>query len=163
MLALGWVVLTLGIGCYSIPDRQTVAPLRITEIVQEGDAARRASVQLTLRGLDFDIDGRPARAEGRYLRAVQVDPNNPYVFLARARHEADGTDPLAALPFLDKTTALLWAEGDDPRVEAHLDGLRGQALHASGEYERARPYLERAATLAPSVWSDGRLDAEELR
>jgi hypothetical protein len=154
----------LGVGCASsVGDRSGVPPLRITDIADEGDAARRASVQLTLRGLDFDIDGRPAQAEGQYLRAVQVDPNNPYAFLAMARHEADGTAPRDALPFLDRTTALLWSQGDDPRVVAHLDGLRGQALHASGEYERARPYLMRAATMAPHVWSDGRLDAEELR
>jgi tetratricopeptide (TPR) repeat protein len=163
---LMFAVCTLASGCrHSIPRsvEPTVPPLRITEIAGEGDAARRASVQLTLRGLDFDIEGRSNQAAGQYLRALQVDPNNPYAFLAVARHEADGLDPQSALPYLDKSAALMWAQGEDPRVEAHLEGLRGQALQASGEYERARPYLERAATLAPHVWSDGRLEADELR
>jgi tetratricopeptide (TPR) repeat protein len=147
----------------SVRFEDSVPALRIGELAGQGDAARRASIQLTLRGLDYDVDGRTNQAAGQYLRALQVDATNPYAFLAVARQEADGLQPMKALPFLDKSSALVAAQGEDPRVEAHLEGIRGQALHASGEYERARPYLERAALLAPDVWSDGRLDAEELR
>jgi tetratricopeptide (TPR) repeat protein len=147
----------------SIPKPPAALALRLTEIAQEGDAARRASIQLTLAGLDADIDGRPNRAMGQYLRAIQVDPNNPYAYLAIARQHASGTDPAAALPFLDKSSALLAAHGDDPRVEAHLRGLRGQSLHAAGNVHAALPYLAEAQQLAPNVWNDGRLEARELR
>ena len=132
-------------------------------MLHEGDPVRRASLQLTLSGLDSDVDALPNQAMGNYLRAIQVDPNNPYAYLAVARHRAAGTDPLSALPFLDKSIALLASQGGDPRVDAHLEGIRGQALHANGDFEPARAHLERARHLGPHVWSDGWLSAEELR
>ena len=33
----------------------------------------------------------------------------------------------------------------------------------SGDFDEAIPYLAEARRLAPQVWSDGRLEAEELR
>lgn len=155
----------ISLGCaYRTAAPAYPPPLRISEVVDQGDAARRASSQLTLQGLDADAEGLPNQAMGHYLRAIQVDPNNPYAYLAIARHRAAGTDPIASLPFLDKSIALFSVEvgGQDPRVAAHLEGLRGQALHASGEFELARVHLERARAIAPSVWSDGWLSAQEL-
>ena len=94
----------------------------------------------------------------------QVDPDNPYAYLAIARHRVEGRDPSSALPFVDKSQALLAARGAlTPGAEAHLAGLRGSALLAVGERERALALLEQARTLEPRVWSDGRLDAQELR
>jgi len=46
---------------------------------------------------------------------------------------------------------------------SHLDGLRGAALLASRRRTEALPLLERARSLAPEAWSDGQLDADELR
>jgi len=42
-------------------------------------------------------------------------------------------------------------------------GLRGAALRARGDTRGASELLGRASELAPSVWGDGQLSAEELR
>lgn len=139
-------------------------PFRLSDVAEEGDAARRASMRLVLRGLDEDGALRPAQALALYERALQVDPNNPFAYLALARHHADGLEPQRALAFLDKAEALLdrspwWSPG----LEANLLGIRGSALYASGRIPSALPLLERARHLSPTVWSDARLDASELR
>ena len=139
-------------------------PFSLTEVAQEGDAARRASMRLVLRGLDEDQALRPAQALALYERALQVDPNNPFAYLALARHHADGEDPQRALAFLDKAEALLaHSEWRSPGLEADLVGIRGAALYASGRIPSALPLLERARHLSPTVWNDARLDASELR
>ena len=54
------------------------------------------------------------------------------------------------------------AEGAlSPGAEANLAGLRGVALIALGR--DGGEELREARRLAPEVWEDGRLDAEELR
>ena len=59
---------------------------------------------------------------------------------------------------------LFEAQGElSPGVSAHLLGLRGQVLYAEGEIDRAVVYLEKAWQLAPEVWGDGQLSADELR
>lgn len=137
---------------------------RLHTVLEEGDAARRASVRLVLEGLDADAEGRPDTATGLYERALQVDPTNPWAYLAIARQRVDGLHPEQAIPVLDQTRALLEREGPiDPLVEAHLVGLRGAALLASGSDERGSARLRQARELSPSVWSDGRLDPWELR
>jgi len=142
----------------------TVQPVRVSEVVVAGDPARRASLRIVLNGLDADASQQTARALGTYEEALRVDPTNPYAYLALARHHAEGPDPEWALSFLDKADALFRTEGGlPPRVEPHLVGLRGQALYASGHVDAGLPYLERAWDLAPDVWGDGRLSAEELR
>lgn len=142
----------------------TVDPLRISEVAEQGDAARRASTRLVLEGLDADAEGDPVRARGIYDRALQVDPNNPYAYLAIARHHADGTEPERALSYLDRAMALFEMEGQvSPGVKVQLVGLRGQSLYSSGRFEEGRDDLEQARKLAPEVWTDGGLEPDELR
>lgn len=139
-------------------------PLSIQELADQGDATRRASMRLVVRGLDADDAGRLANARADYERALQLDPSNPYAYLALARHLSVGTDPERALPYLDKAQALFDVEANSsPRVEAHLVGLRGVALRNTGRSAEAVPSLERARELDPVVWSDGDLSAAELR
>jgi tetratricopeptide (TPR) repeat protein len=141
-----------------------VQPLRMSELVTEGDAARRASQRLIVEGLDADTLGDQARARASYERAIQVDATNPYVYLAIARHHVDGARPEQALRFLDRATTLLEMQGEDsPRIQVHLIGLRGEALYASGNIDDGVDLLEQAREMAPEVWGDGRLAPEELR
>lgn len=157
------LLLTLLAGCAGLPFGRPPPPLRVSEVADAGDAARRASQRLVLDGLDADERGDVERARGSYDRALQVDPTNPYAYLALARHRVEGTTPQDALPFLDQTESLLGVEGGiPPRLEAHLAGLRGEALYATGRVREAIPLLEKARKLAPSVWSDGHLAPEEL-
>jgi tetratricopeptide (TPR) repeat protein len=156
-------------GCVLLPGvrgpvRGAVEPLRISEVVSEGDPARRASLRLVVEGLDADVRGARERALSVYERAIQVDPTNPYAYLALARHHAEGSDPEWALSFLDQADVLFEAQGElAPGVSAHLFGLRGQVLYADGEIDRSAVYLEKAWQLAPEVWGDGHLSADELR
>ena len=45
----------------------------------------------------------------------------------------------------------------------HLLGLRGGALDKGGDDVRGGELLSQASGQAPSIWSDGRLSAGELR
>ncbi len=153
-------------GCAGwVPGRgERETSLRVTEVADRGDGPRRASSRLVLDGLDADDAGDPERALKSYELALQVDPTNPYAYIAVARHHADGIEPERAEPFLDQAHALLRVQGaDSPRALALIDGIRGQALVASGRYEEGIPLLERARAQAPDAWSDGRLTASELR
>lgn len=143
---------------------ETVESMRLSEVVNVGDPARRASLRLVLDGLEADASGQSDRALSQYEEAIGIDPTNAYAYLAIARHHADGDDPEWALSFLDKADSLFRAEGGvSPRVAPLLVGLRGQALYASGDVDAGLPLLEQAWTLSPDVWSDGRLSASELR
>ena len=166
VFTLGVLVVALAaLGCAGILGPGIGAEtFHLSDQATSGDPAYRASMRLVLDGLDADAAADPDRALVRYERSLQVDATNPYAYLALARHRVEGEDPLSALPFLDKTEALLRAQGELSRgVEAHLDGLRGSALLASRRRTEALPLLERARSLAPAAWSDGRLDPEELR
>lgn len=166
-----WVALVLFViasaGCATRrmgSAEETVEPVRVSEFLLEGDPERRASMRLIMQGLDADSLSRSERARGSYERAIQVDPTNPFAYLALARQALDGGDPEQALQLLDQAAALFEAEGmRNPRVGVHLMGLRGRAFHASGRGEDGVLYLERARTLAPEVWNDGYLSAEELQ
>jgi tetratricopeptide (TPR) repeat protein len=160
------IAVGLAAGCAGLrpPPLARVEPVRLSELASQGDPARRASQRLLLRGLEEEDAGRPALAQGQYERALQVDPTNPWVYLALARHELAAGTAARALPFLDQAESLLGREPGDPRrVEPHLLGLRGAALVRSGRAAEGAPLLDRAAALAPGVWADGRLDASELR
>ena len=147
-----------------MPPGETIAPIRLTSVESSGDAARRASTRLAVEGLDADASAQPALAADRYARALQVDPTNPWVYLALARHRIDEDRPVDALSALDQAESRLRAEGAvSPGVEVDLIGLRGAALVASGKAERGEPLLRNAAQSAPDVWGDGHLDAVELR
>ena len=148
--------------------------LRVSDVAARGDAARRASVRLVIQGLDadtaadlylgMDSETELRRAQGSYERAIQVDPTNPYAYLALARHHLDGGDASQAANLIDQSAALFEAEGlRSSEVNVHLIGLRGWSFESRGRSGEGEPYLRRAATLAPNVWGDGSLSAEELR
>jgi tetratricopeptide (TPR) repeat protein len=129
---------------------------------REGDATRRASVRLCLLGLEADEAGRASLAESHYERAIQIDPTNPFAYLALARHALDVDEPVRALEYLNQAEVLLESQAArSPRVEPHLAGLRGAALRMDGR--GGDDLLDDAARLSPSVWSDGQLSAAELR
>ena len=137
---------------------------RLSSLEQTGDPARRASNRLLLEGLGRDAQGLPAEALSQYERALQVDPNNPYAYLVLARHHAEGLEPARALAFLDRADALLGQEASvPPGVEAHVMGLRGAALRASGRADAGHPWLAHARAMDPEAWGDARLSARELR
>jgi tetratricopeptide (TPR) repeat protein len=139
-------------------------PLRLHEIAGEGDAARRASQRLVLEGLASDAKGQARLARRSYERALQVDANNPFAYLALARQAVEAGDTASAFEYLEQSELLLGAEDlRSPRVEPHLAGLRGAALRARGDERAASPLLAQASDLAPIVWGDGELSADELR
>lgn len=138
--------------------------MRLSELSSEGDATRRASLRLVSRGLEADALAQGQRALGHYERAIQIDPTNPFAYLVLARHYVEASDPERALEYLDQAELLIDAEGlRSPRVEPHLLGLRGAALASTGRVVEASDLLARARELAPSVWGDARLSADELR
>jgi len=161
-LVLGLLAALAALACRTpgggaFPGEQ---PLRLSQVVGAGDAARRASMRLVMAGLDADESGRAAEASSQYERALQVDPNNPYAWLALARQEVFEGDPDRGLAHLDKAQALL---GSDETVAAHLAGIRGAGLAAVGQRSLAAPFASEARARAPDVWADGKLDASELR
>ena len=135
-------------------------PVRLSRIAGAGDAARRASMRIVLAGLDADSAGRSAEASSLYERSLQVDPTNPYAWLALARQEVFEGDPDRGLSHLDKAEALF---GSDETAAAHLAGIRGAGLRAVGQAAFAEPFLREASERAPALWADGVLDAAELR
>ena len=169
LVVWGWVALVAGgvglIGGCAGPFRGPRAEaLRISQLDYVGDARHQASMRLVVEGLDAEIASTPQRALGRYERAIQIDPSNPFAYLVLARYYAAIADSERALQHLDRAQSLL-----DPSTavyrstEPHLLGLRGWALAAAGRSADADPLLTEARRLAPSVWGDGRLEASELR
>jgi tetratricopeptide (TPR) repeat protein len=162
LVAWGWIALVC--GCAGPTRAPRGAALRIAEIGHLGDARRRASMRLVVEGLDAEIASAPQRALGRYERAIQIDPGNPFTYLALARYYAAVADPERALEHLDRAQSLLDPDAALYRsAEPHLRGLRGRALAEAGRPADAGPLLAEARRLAPSVWGDGHLDASELR
>jgi tetratricopeptide (TPR) repeat protein len=164
VVLVAWASIALVGGCAGPARAPREAVLRITEIDQLGDARRQASMRLVVEGLDAEIASTPQRALSRYQRAIQIDPGNPFAYLALARYYAAIADPERALEHLERTQSLLDPDGALYRsAEPHLRGLRGWALAEAGRSADAGPLLAEARRLAPSVWRDGRLDASELR
>ena len=136
----------------------------MSDLTSEGDPTRRASLRLVAQGLAWDSEHQPRRALSQYERAIQIDPNNPFAYLAIARHHVEADEPERAMEYLDQAEILLDAEGlRSPRVEPHLLGLRGAALTTAGRGDEGAPYLDEADSLAPEIWGDARLSADELR
>lgn len=161
-LALG-LLLAHVLGCAHATTPEG-PPLHVGNIAGEGDQVRRASQRLVLDGLRADAANDPERARGLYQRALQVDSGNPYAYLALARQCVANGEAEPALEYVERARDLLDADGaSTPGAEAHLDGLRGAALLLEGDREQGELLLERASEQAPDVWSDGRLDADELR
>jgi tetratricopeptide (TPR) repeat protein len=119
---------------------------------------------MVAEGLDAEIASTPQRAISRYELAIQIDPGNPFAYLALARYYAEIADPERALEHLDRAQSLLDPDAALYRsAEPHLRGLRGRVLAEAGRLADAELLLAEARRLAPSVWGDGRLDASELR
>ena len=137
-------------------------PFHLADHLERGSPSWRASMHLVAEGLRAEVDGRPGEAVERYDRALQVEPSNPYAFLAIARHLAERGRPDAALGHLEQAEALLASRGAPPGLRAHLHGLRGLVLRELGDRERGEALLEAARREAPEVWDDGFLDAGEL-
>ncbi len=139
-------------------------PVRVSQITHQGDTRRQASMRLVVEGLDAELVAASDRALSRYQRAIQVDPGNPFAYLALARYYVSVDDPTRALEHLDRAQSLLDPAGSNSlRISPHLLGLRGGAFAELGRDAEAERLLGRARQLAPSVWGDGRLDAGELR
>jgi len=148
-------------GCIT-PVAPRVPPFTISEVVAEGDATRRASTRLVLRGIEADMSGDEPRARATYQRALQVDATNPYAFLALARFEVERGDALRAASMVDQAETLLKLEEAPEGALVHVRGLRGMLGTREGDRQGAS-WLRDAEAAAPDVWADGRLDAYELR
>jgi tetratricopeptide (TPR) repeat protein len=156
------VLLLLAVAGCQVPRAATLPgePLHLSRVASEGDPARRASMRLVLSGIDADEAGRSAEASSLYERALQVDPTNPYAWLALARQEVFEGDPDRGLANLDKAETLLVS---DETADAHVAGIRAAGLRAVGQGALAEPFMREARERAPSAWADGKLDAAELR
>jgi Tfp pilus assembly protein PilF len=154
----------LASACALVPTAAPEPSLRIGDLADDGDPARRASQRLVLEGLGADARHESERARGLYQRALQVDSGNPYAYLALARQCVEQDEPELALEYVARAEDLLAVEMDpSPGAEVHLAGLRGIALDHTGETVEGHALLERAADSAPDVWGDGVLTADELR
>lgn len=144
-------------GCAGLILTGQVDAVRITDVVNEGDATRRASQRLLIEGLRADAAGADSAAKGKYERALQLDATNPYVYLVFARFELERRNRDQADAFLERAASLFDGEASrSPRVEPHLLGMRG-VIDGKGSGA-----LEEARRMSPSVWGDGYLSAEEL-
>jgi len=166
-LALVAFVACLAVSCAtSVAPRPPaqVRPLRISEVVGDGDPARRASTRLVIKGLE---SSPPEQGLFDYERALRIDATNPYVYLALAAFEIQWGDLEQGVLALAQSELLLEAEGlKSPRVEPHLIGLRGRSLLRSyDDVERhaGESWLLEARRMAPEVWGDGWLGVAELR
>lgn len=133
------------------------------EVSEQGDARRRASNRLVAEALSDPLADTP-RATERIRRALQVDPTNPWAYLALAREQVAHGEYDSAWDTLDQAEARVLLEGEiPPGVQAHVSGLRGRVLVAQNNSEAAYPLLAEAERLAPAAWEDQHLNASELR
>ncbi len=116
-LLMGTLAAVSAVSCVTQGPRGESGPLRISEVERQGDSSRRASTRLVLSGLDFDLASESGRALSEYERAIQIDPTNPYAYLAVARFYADLFLPGRSLEYLDQAELLLESQGlSSPRV-----------------------------------------------
>ena len=167
--ALGLPVLLglLVLACARAPERESVEsvePVRVSQLTQIGDPRRQASQRLIVSGLESDGAGQGERALATYERAIQIDGTNPYAYLAIARYWIEAGEPERGIAFLDQAEVLLDATGENTLgARVHLIGLRGRVGMLGDHSDEAADQLRQAADLAPEVWGDGILSAEELR
>jgi tetratricopeptide (TPR) repeat protein len=134
-----------------------------SDVAEVGDARRRASNRLVGQALS-ESNADTLRAGERIRRALQVDPTNPWAYLALAREQVARGEYEAAWAALDQAEARMLAEGEIPLgVRAHLSGLRGRVLVSRDRSQAAFPLFAEAERLAPAVWDDQHLNAAELR
>jgi tetratricopeptide (TPR) repeat protein len=157
----------VALACARAPDRgleESAAPVRVSQLTQTGDSRRQASQRLIVAGLESDAAGQGERAVATYERALQVDGTNPYAYLALARYWIEAGDPERGVSFLDQAGVLLDATGEGTLgARVHVVGLRGRAGMLRERSGEAADQLRQAAELAPQVWGDGILSADELR
>lgn len=146
------------------PKPRQVDAIRVSEVARDGDPTRRASTRLVIDGLEARP---PENGVASFERAIQIDPTNPWAYLAIAAYEVQWGDRERGVQYLAQADLLLDSEGEkSPRVEPHLIGLKGRAqLRASdgGNVESGEAMLAQASGLSPEVWGDGWLGASELR
>ncbi|MAI26594.1 MAG: tetratricopeptide repeat protein [Myxococcota bacterium] len=166
---LFWILLALGLvflqaGCQTpAPPPAPVKPYKASDFLDQGDPARKASMRLVVQGLESDDRAAYPAARASYERAIQVDATNPWAYLVLARYYVQQGDVSRVNSLLDQSAALFEAQGlREPRVGVHLLGLRGSAFVLEGRSADATLYLERAQELAPGVWGDDQLEADEL-
>jgi len=160
-------LLLIALACARAPDRGSDAsaePVRVSHLTQIGDSRRQASQRLVVAGLESDAAGQGERALATYERALRVDGTNPYAYLALARYWIEAGDPERGVSFLDQAEVLLDASGEGTLgARVHVVGLRGRAGTLREHSGEAADQLRQAADLAPQVWGDGILSADELR
>jgi hypothetical protein len=141
-----------------------VDPLRISDVVGQGDPTRRASTRLVVNGLTASP---PEQGLSHYERAIQIDATNPYAYLALAAYEIQWGDLERGVQSLAQSELLLDSEDlRSPRVEPHLVGLHGRSKlrrYDAGEQRSGEALLDEARRMAPEVWGDGWLGVGELR
>lgn len=169
MRVFPYVATVLWLGCAGARFPLPIDPFpgadawHFSEVIDEGDARRRASNRLVGEALSDEHADTP-RAVERIRRALQVDPTNPWAYLALAREQVGRGEYRAAWESLDQSEARARNEGEIPLgVRAHLNGLRGRTLIARQRPEEALPLLAEAEHLSPAIWSDQHLNADELR
>jgi Tfp pilus assembly protein PilF len=157
------LVLSLLLAACAQPVER-VEPVQFSHLAQMGDSQRRASLRLVVAGLEADAAGQRERALASYERAIRVDGTNPYSYVALARHWIEAGEPARGIVFVDQAEVLLESSGEDTLgARVHLVGLRGRAASMDGRPEEAADFLKRAAEMAPKIWGDGILSADELR
>lgn len=156
----------LAMACVGTPELapESVEPIRLSHLIHIGGSERRASLRLIVNGLEADAAGRGERALAMYERAVQLDGANPYVYVALARYWIEAGEPARGLVLVDQAALLLESGGESTLgVRVHLMGLRGRAVTLGSSPENGATLLLHAAELAPKIWGDGILTADELR
>ena len=101
-------------------------------------------MRLVLAGLDADEAGRSAEASSLYERALQVDPTNPYAWLALARQEVFEGDPDRGLADLDKAESLLTSDDASRRAPGRHPRRRA-ARRRRSPGSRSRSCAKRAS------------------
>lgn len=149
---------------FESPGPAPEPPLTASAALGRYDARRDASLRLVIAGLEADAVGDAARALASYQRAVRLDATNPIAFLALARHHVAAGDPEEASAFLDQARALFESEGElGPAVDVWGLGLRAWIDRAEGRDAEADARFEAARRLAPEIWGDELLSADELK
>ncbi|MEZ4332084.1 MAG: tetratricopeptide repeat protein [Myxococcota bacterium] len=152
------------IPSFETPGPASEPPLTASAALGRYDARRDASLRLVIAGLEADAVGDAARALASYQRAVRLDATNPIAFLALARHHVAVGDPEEASAFLDQARALFESEGElGPAVDVWGLGLRAWIDRAEGRDADADARFEAARRLAPEIWGDELLSADELK
>lgn len=149
---------------FAPPPSPPAPPLTAHAALGRYDARRDASLRLVIEGLDAESAGDATRGLAIYQRAVRLDPTNPIAYLALARHHVATGRPEEASAFLDQARVLFESEGElGASVDVWGIGLRAWIDRAEGHDAEANSRFEAARALAPDIWGDELLSADELK